>query len=70
MAGDKDLIKLKIQSTNQDYLMQLGQHPLKESFELLTNAYEKACYGGFEISRDRFLLIKERFDQLFKTMTA
>ena len=70
MAGDKDLIKLKIQSTNQDYLMQLGQHPLKESFGLLTHVYEKTCYGGFEINRDRFLLIKERFDQLFKTMTA
>jgi hypothetical protein len=70
LAGEKNLIRPNIQSTNQDYLNQMKIHPSGESFSILTDIYEKTCYGGFAISQDQFFLIKERFDQLFNSMAA
>jgi hypothetical protein len=70
IAGERNLIQLTSQFTNQDYLLQLRQHPVKESFGLLTHVHEKACYGGFDTTEDQFLVIRNQFDQLFKTMAA
>jgi hypothetical protein len=70
LAGERNLIRSNIQSTNQDYLNQMKIHPSGESFRILTDIYEKACYGGFEVRQDQFFIIKERFDQLFNSLAA
>ena len=70
IAGKRKLIRLNMQSTNHDYLNQMSMHPLKDSFRFLTEVFETVWYGGFEIRQEQFQLIKEKFDQLFKNLSA
>lgn len=52
--NETELIILKADKTNHDYLRELGTHPSKSTFSRLTNYYEYIEYGDFKIEKPGF----------------
>ena len=60
---ERKIITLNAQSTNWDYVNNLGGHPLKKQFLLLTRAYEYVWYGEFGLNNDQYGYLKTEFLQ-------
>ena len=56
----------KKEKTNFQYLKELNNHPLKDSFKNATNVFERIWYGEEELPADRFRAIAPEFEQLLK----
>ena len=56
----------KKEKTNFQYLRELRNHPLKDSFKNATNIFERIWYGEEELPADRFRAIAPEFEQLLK----
>lgn len=56
----------KKEKTNFQYLRELRNHPLKDSFKNVTNVFERIWYGEEELPADRFKAIAPEFEQLLK----
>lgn len=57
----KELIRYHAQSTNQEYISQLGGLPQQEPFRLLTRVYERVWYGDFAINGQQFTSLQTYF---------
>jgi len=56
----------KKDKTNFQYLRELKNHPLKDSFKNATNVFERIWYGEEEIPAERFRAIAPDFERLLK----
>lgn len=56
----------KKEKTNFQYLRELQNHPLKDSFKNATNVFERIWYGEEELPADRFRVIAPEFERLLK----
>jgi Domain of unknown function (DUF4129) len=61
--ADKELIRWKINKTNIDYSRELSVTIYGQGFDEVTNIYEYAWYGEFEVEEDSFLQIRNVFHQ-------
>lgn len=62
--SDKNIIQYKQDKTNLDYLLQLHPTNYYQEFFRITRNYEYSWYGKFEISPEKFSLIKNEFEKL------
>lgn len=67
LLNDRELIRFHQQSTNQEYLRQLGASPQAVPFRELTIAYEKVWYGEFPVNEGQFGRLHTYFEDFFKT---
>jgi len=56
----------KKEKTNFQYLRELQNHPLKDSFKNATKVFERIWYGEEELPVERFRAIAPDFEQLLK----
>lgn len=70
LLSDRGLIRLHRQSTNQEYLAQLGGDPHRGPFSDLTSAYEKVWYGEFPLSDGQFGRLHQYFEDFYKTVRS
>ena len=56
----------KKEKTNFQYLRELNNHPLKDSFRNTTNIFERIWYGEEPIPAERFHLIQPEFEKLLE----
>jgi len=70
LLSDRDLIHWHADTTNQEYLRQLGGCPQEPAFRFLTGAYEKVWYGEFTLGEAGFRVLHDRFTTFFKTLGA
>jgi Domain of unknown function (DUF4129) len=70
MLSDRGLIRLHLQSTNREYLAQLGNDPHRGPFSELTFAYEKVWYGEFPLNDTQFDRLHRYFEDFYKTVRS
>jgi len=70
LLSDRGLIRLHLQSTNSDYLAQLGNNPHRGPFSDLTFAYEKVWYGEFPLNDTQFDRLHRYFEDFYKTVRS
>lgn len=61
--ADKDLIKWKINKTNDDYSRELSTTVYGRGFDQVTRIYEYSWYGEFPVEESSFLQIRITFQQ-------
>lgn len=59
---DTDRIQYSPDKTNQEYIFELSNSPLQESFRQLTRNYEYVWYGEFFLPEDRYRNMKISFE--------
>jgi hypothetical protein len=59
----KNIIQFTPDKTNYGYVRELAGKPYRDQFAALTNSYEYAWYGKFDISAAMFSGIREKFKQ-------
>ncbi len=62
--AEKNIIRYRPDSTNFDYLLQLGGHRHYDTFFRITRNYEYSWYGQFEVKEEAYRLIRRDFDEL------
>ncbi|HVT84915.1 MAG TPA: hypothetical protein VHD35_06915 [Chitinophagaceae bacterium] len=62
--SEKNIIQYKQGKTNLDYLLQLTPTSYYQDFFRITRNYEYSWYGQFEISPEKFSVIKNDFEKL------
>ena len=70
LLSDRGLIRLHRESTNRQYLAQLGSNPHRGPFADLTIAYEKVWYGEFPLSDGQFGRLHQYFEDFYKTVRS
>ena len=70
LLSDRGLIRLHLESTNREYLAQLGNDPHRGAFSDLTFAYEKVWYGEFPINDAQFDRLHRYFEDFYKTVRS
>ena len=58
----KRLLHFSADKTNRDYLMELKDPALNREFAALVKTFEYCWYGKFNISEERYLAIKNKFN--------
>ena len=58
-----ELINWKLDKTNHDYLIELGNHPAASSFDRLTYFHDYVDYGDFHIDEPKFILVQKVYNQ-------
>jgi hypothetical protein len=61
--ADKNLIRWKINKTNDDYARELSSTSYGPGFNNITISYEYVWYGEFEIEENTFGRIRQQFQQ-------
>jgi hypothetical protein len=61
--NENELIALKPDKTNHDYVRELGTHPAKRFFNKLTTYYEYVEYGDFKIEESGFKSVQNIYQQ-------
>lgn len=61
--SEKNIIQYAQDKTNLDYLMQLRTTNYYREFFRITRNYEYSWYGQFEISPEKFMVIKKDFEK-------
>jgi hypothetical protein len=64
-SGDKGIITLDAQATNQEYINQFANHPGEKEFRMLTHAYEYVWYGGFTLMSGQFESLQAQFNNFY-----
>jgi hypothetical protein len=70
LLHDRGLIRLHQQSTNREYLTQLGNDPHRGPFSDLMIAYEKVWYGEFPLNDGQFDRLHRYFEDFYKTVRS
>jgi hypothetical protein len=70
LLSDRGLIHLHQESTNREYLAQLGSNAHRGLFNDLTIAYEKVWYGEFPLSDGQFGRLHQYFEDFYKTVRS
>jgi hypothetical protein len=70
LLSDRGLIRLHQESTNREYLAQLGSNPHRGPFSDLTIAYEKVWYGEFPLNDGQFGRLHQYFEDFYKTVRS
>ena len=70
LLKDHELIHLKQDKTNYEYLKELNDHPSASYFDRLTYFHEYIDYGHFEIDKDRYQKVKAVFLQFQSSLNA
>lgn len=65
---EQSLIDWKIQKTNRDYLAELPEGTLRSDFARVTMVYDYIWYGGFELDRSGFEVVRRNFNQVEKKL--
>lgn len=68
LLSDKELIRWKEYKTNSDYIAELKNVNLKESYHYVGRIFEYVWYGEFSLSKDDFLMVYDRFNEIYKTI--
>lgn len=61
----KNLVTLKRNKTNDEYLRELGDSPLCTGFGELTRIFEYTWYGNFPVSEESYTLVRDLFDGFY-----
>jgi hypothetical protein len=64
--SERNLIDYRQESTNSEYLLQLGNSPYYNRFLRLTRNFEYTWYGKFELSQESFMKIYDEFSTFKK----
>lgn len=56
-----NVIKYEFSKTNQDYIAELWQHPVRPLFTEITRYYDYAWYGGFSVSIAQYQEMEKKF---------
>jgi Domain of unknown function (DUF4129) len=70
LLSDRGLIRLHRESTNREYLAQLGSDVHRGPFSDLTIAYEKVWYGEFPLNDGQFGRLHQYFEDFYKTVRS
>ncbi len=72
LMGRKDWIRFKMETTNQEYLVQMksGHPEYADEFTLLTNLYEHIWFGGFRPGSAQSDLIVQRFNNFYSKLDS
>lgn len=68
LLSERELIKFHIQTTNREYVRQLGGTALGDPFRFLTGAYERVWYGEFSLSDGQFERLYPYFQDFNKSI--
>lgn len=68
LLDESKLIRFHAQSTNHEYAFQLGDTRFGKDFRHLSNIYECAWYGGFDISEPQAIAIRQNFEQFYSLL--
>ena len=60
ILSHEELIQWRKDKTNRDYQDELISSPVKEAFEALSQSFEYAWYGDFNINEEAYKKIVER----------
>jgi hypothetical protein len=63
VLSDRSLISWQPEKTNSTYVNEIADLPVRQQFAHLTRNFEYVWYGEFDLNRDNFDVLKERFDQ-------
>ncbi len=67
-AGERGLILLHADATNQEYVTQMANHRAGNDFRFLTYAYDYVWYGGFPITPEQFSSLQSQFTNLYNNI--
>ncbi len=56
-----NMIRYEFSKTNQDYIQELNQHPVRSLFSEITRYYDYAWYGGFIVSLAQYQAMDRNF---------
>jgi hypothetical protein len=62
--SERELIQYQFDKTNSDYLNELKNTPLENSFTRVTNLYDHTWYGNFEVSEKEYFQVRPIFNDL------
>jgi hypothetical protein len=62
LASEKNIIQLRDSMTNTEIGRSFGRHPLASQFRYLATAYEYVYFGEFNLNKETFNSLKEKFD--------
>ena len=65
---EKQLIRRKADTTNQEYVSQLRGSAWESPFRYLTGLYEKVWYGDFPLQEAQFDRLRRYFEDFYKTV--
>jgi len=65
---EKQLIRRKADTTNQEYVSQLRGSAWESPFRYLTGLYEKVWYGDFPLQESQFDRLRSYFEDFYKTI--
>ena len=70
LLKDHELVHIKQDKTNYEYLKELEDHPSASYFDRLTYFHEYIDYGHFEIDKERYQKVSAVFSQFQKSLNA
>ena len=65
LLNGNGLIRYHADTTNHEYLLQLGEHEQKNNFRFLTHAYDYAWYGRFMVTSAQAEMLQQQFNQFY-----
>ncbi len=68
LLNDGECIRYHIQSTNQEYVRQLGGSEFSGPFRFLTAAYDRVWYGEFAMAEGQFERLYQYFQDFYKSI--
>lgn len=68
LLSDYELIKWKEYKTNSDYIAELKNVELKESYHYVARIFEYVWYGEFNLSKEHFTMVYDRFNDIYKSI--
>ncbi len=68
LMTDKDIIKWELQKTNEDYLTEISEAKLQDSFSAITRFYNYIWYGDFPLDEPKFNRVVTSFVALKKVL--
>jgi hypothetical protein len=69
-ATDKNIIQIRDSTTNADIWRAFGQHPLASQFRYLATAYEYIYFGDFNLNKEIFDSLKNKFEVFQEKISA
>ena len=66
---DKRLIQYNKEKTDYDYLVELGQNPIREDYSQTTYLYDYVWYGNFELNERQFGLAERIFQRTIQKIS-
>ncbi len=60
---EKEIISWEQQKTNKDYIQEISEKNIKNSFEKLTRLYDFVWYGKFQINHIEFAKVQANFEK-------